>query len=288
MKNHWIIGDIHGEAGLLERLLDYILRFHPHQLIFLGDYIDRGPNSKQVVDRILSLDLPVTCLMGNHEQMLLDAMENSPIGYSPMELWYYNGGEATLLSFGFNSFFSFRSEMDPGYIEFFAELKMSYVLELPGGRKILLVHAGISPQISLEDLLQLSNYRDLSTYMLRKHLSPEHTFLWVRQDFFRSSPEHWKDHLVVHGHTPVPKLKRFVSANGATGFSFIENDIAFRKQDGRLVSVDIDSGSTLNGRLTALGFFEEDQGGSSRLRMRSLTVSREEVFPRDLGLLNSL
>ena len=74
MKNHWIIGDIHGEAGLLERLLDYILRFHPHQLVFLGDYIDRGPNSKQVVDRILSLDLPVTCLMGNHEQMLLDAM----------------------------------------------------------------------------------------------------------------------------------------------------------------------------------------------------------------------
>lgn len=107
MKSHWIIGDIHGELGLLDRLLENIGRFNPFQLVFLGDYIDRGPHSRQVVDRIMSLDIPATCLMGNHELMMLNAMENSFHGYNPMELWYYNGGESTLMSFGFSSFFQF-------------------------------------------------------------------------------------------------------------------------------------------------------------------------------------
>lgn len=150
----------------------------------------------------------------------------------------------------------------------------------------MLTHAGISPEIPLEDHLKLQDYKDLSEYLIKNHVSPEDTFLWVRQAFFYSSPELWKGYLLVHGHTPVLKLKRIVNSDSVPGFHFIESDIAFRKENGRLASVDIDSGSTLSGRLTALGFFEEERDGRPVVRMRSLTVSREEVFPRDLGLLN--
>ena len=63
MKNYWFIGDIHGEIRLLESLLENILKFQPEQIVFVGDYIDRGPYAKEVVDRIMGLEVPVTCRM---------------------------------------------------------------------------------------------------------------------------------------------------------------------------------------------------------------------------------
>ena len=56
MKNYWIIGDIHGEMALLDQLLENIDRFNPEVIVFLGDYIDRGPHVKEVVDRIMNLE----------------------------------------------------------------------------------------------------------------------------------------------------------------------------------------------------------------------------------------
>lgn len=79
---------------------------------------------------------------------------------------------------------------------------------------------------------------------------------------------------------------RFINSDRVPGFHFIENDLAFRKENGRLVSVDIDSGSTLSGRLSALGFFEEELEGSVAIRLKALTVTREDIYPRDLGRLN--
>ena len=84
MKNYWFIGDIHGEITLLDKLLEAILKQDPQQITFVGDYIDRGPYSREVVDRIMNLGLPVICLMGNHELMMLNAYENSAFGYNPM------------------------------------------------------------------------------------------------------------------------------------------------------------------------------------------------------------
>ena len=55
MRNIWFVGDIHGEIRLLNRLLESILKFKPEQIVFLGDYIDRGPQSKAVIDRIQQL-----------------------------------------------------------------------------------------------------------------------------------------------------------------------------------------------------------------------------------------
>ncbi len=103
----YVIGDIHGRVDLLDQLLDKI-NLHigaaqicdPH-LVFVGDYIDRGPDSVQVLERLQSLSrmLPghVHCLMGNHERMLLDFLDY-PVYAGP--LWMRHGGLQTLDSFG--------------------------------------------------------------------------------------------------------------------------------------------------------------------------------------------
>jgi serine/threonine protein phosphatase 1 len=289
MKNYWFIGDIHGEIELLDNLLDPILQQNPERIIFVGDYIDRGPYSKEVVDRILALELPYACLMGNHELMMLNALENSVFGYNPMELWYHNGAEATLLSFGFHGFFGFQSQMEERYLDFFRGLLMSHVTDVGKVRKILASHAGISPAIPLTDQLLLKDYQDLQQYILNKQLGPGDSFLWTREDFFCSSPDLWKGYLVVHGHTPTLKLKHFVEAGGLSHFQFLGNDIAVRRdgEKGAVVSVGIDSGATIFGRLSGLGFFVDNENQSdSPVYMRSLTVTSEDLIPRDLGSIS--
>jgi len=286
MKNYWFIGDIHGEIGLLEKLLSAILKHNPRELTFVGDYIDRGPHSRKVVDRIMELELPVVCLMGNHELMMLNAYEDSPFGYNPMELWYRNGGEATLQSFGFPGFFSFQSQMEDHYLQFFRSLRMSHVTEPGTGLRVLVTHAGVSPSIPVADQLLLKDYQDLQQYIQDKQLDLEESFLWARETFFDSPATLWKGYMVVHGHTPTLKLKRFIQSGHYPDFHLVGNDLVIRRngEHGDVVSVGIDSGSTISGRLTGLGIFvdKEDANGSS-ISMRSLTVTREDIFPRDLG-----
>jgi len=286
MKNYWFIGDIHGEIDLLDSLLQAILKHNPDQLIFLGDYIDRGPHSRQVVDRIMQLDVPAACLMGNHELMLLSAYEDSPGIYNPMELWYRNGGEATLQSFGFPGFFSFQSQMEDAYMDFFRKLLLNHVIEPQPGIRILGTHAGISPLIPLADQLLLKDYQDLQQYMADRQLDMGDSFLWVRESFFACPEKLWKGNLVVHGHTPTLKLKRIVQEENYSHFQFVGNDLVIRRKEegGEAVSVGIDSGSGLSGRLSGLGIFmKPGTAGDDRLHMQSITVSREDIFPRDLG-----
>jgi len=286
MKNYWFIGDIHGELDLLNSLLEAISEHNPQEIIFMGDYIDRGPQSRAVVDRIMELELPATCLMGNHELMMLSAIEDFAFGYNPMELWYHNGAEATLQSFGFSGFFSFQSQIEPRYLQFFQNLHMSHVTEPGKGLRILATHAGISPSIPVADQLLLKDYQDLQQYIRDRQLDLGDSFLWARESFFNSAPSLWKGYVVVHGHTPTPKLKHFVQEGHYPEFHFIGDDLVVRrgKKQGNVVSVGIDSGSTISGRLSGLGFFTDlgDHSGNS-IHMRSLTVTRRDIIPRDLG-----
>lgn len=272
---------------MLERLLENVLKFEPDQILFVGDYIDRGPHSREVVELILDMDVPVTCLMGNHELMMLNAVEDMGIGYNPVELWYYNGGEATVQSFGASSFFNLSSSLDGRYLRFFHSLKMSHVVQVGSELKVLGTHAGVSPAIPLGDQLAMEDYRDLHNYLLTNYIDQGDSFLWVRETFFNGSPSLWDGYLVVHGHTPTPKLRRFITSEGQTDFLFLDNDLGIRKDagSGEIVSIDIDSGSAISGRLSGLGFFLEGAGEREEIRMRSLTVSAEDLWPRDLGVV---
>jgi serine/threonine protein phosphatase 1 len=178
----YAIGDIHGCARELELLLQQIKPKADDTVVFLGDYIDRGPDSKGVIDLILDLQekTNVVALKGNHEQLFLDFLESPE---SPgAGVFVLNGGGATLASYpGPGGTF----EIPERHVEFFYGLKLKY--ETPSH---FFVHAGVP-------LKPLDEITDADSDAL----------LWSRQPFLSSNYE-WSK-IVVHGHTPVaaPDIK---------------------------------------------------------------------------------
>ena len=96
----YVIGDIHGSIDMLNRIMDIIpWRANKDLIIFLGDYIDRGEHSKEVIDYIINLkrySQNVKCILGNHEKMFLDYLN----GNIDERFFFINGGGMTLSSYG--------------------------------------------------------------------------------------------------------------------------------------------------------------------------------------------
>ncbi|EGF90858.1 serine/threonine protein phosphatase 1 [Asticcacaulis biprosthecium C19] len=190
----YAIGDIHGYDALFERLLDYIrvdaeLIGERPRVILLGDYIDRGPASRQVLDRILRLREATWCdlvvLKGNHEEQLLKFLADPMTG----ETWRIWGGAATLTSYGVSMPFlandpgvwcdvrdDFRRAVDPVHVEMLRSLPVSFQ-----DGDYLFVHAGVDPDRPLAEQ------------------GPE-TFMYIRGRFQQA--EQACEYVVVHGHTP--------------------------------------------------------------------------------------
>jgi serine/threonine protein phosphatase 1 len=170
----YVIGDIHGMFDNLEELLAILpLDRERDTLAFVGDYIDRGPDSRRVVDRVLALrksGMRLICLRGNHEEMFLDFLEGQN-----QELFLYNGGETTLESYGWSGRLK-ENPVPPEHLEFFRSLE--YYRELD---EFILVHGGLRPGIPLER----QDFHDLC---------------WIRQEFIHSDYDFGKR--VVFGHTP--------------------------------------------------------------------------------------
>jgi serine/threonine protein phosphatase 1 len=103
------IGDIHGCATALATLIDAIQPTEQDTLVFLGDYIDRGPDSKGVLDQIIALAqlCTVVPLMGNHEEMLLAVLDG---GQSEIKFWLTFGGKEALASYGWKGRSDLRRE----------------------------------------------------------------------------------------------------------------------------------------------------------------------------------
>jgi serine/threonine protein phosphatase 1 len=171
----FVIGDIHGCLDMLKRLIDKI-EWNPanDRLIFIGDYIDRGENSKGVIDFILRLKKDSTliqCLLGNHEQMFLDYLSGVD-----SQTFLLNGGLSTLRSYEAIK----KSKDDPlipsSHLDFFSSLLTMIELE-----QYYIVHAGFQPNIGIED----QNLNDM---------------LWIREEFIYSDYDFGK--VVIFGHTP--------------------------------------------------------------------------------------
>ncbi len=177
----FIIGDIHGCLDMLKRLLDAI-PWRPGQdrLVFVGDYIDRGPQAKGVVDCILGLiqeDPHVGCLLGNHEAMLLDYLK----GIDP-DLYLANRGGATLRNYRAEKPAAGGPLIPPEHMSFYESLQP--VMEL---KDHYVVHAGFRPGIAVED----QSLEDM---------------LWIREPFISSDCDFGKK--VIFGHTPFPRPLR--------------------------------------------------------------------------------
>lgn len=163
------IGDVHGCSLALRRLLgaceDYA-KGKAFRLVFIGDYIDRGPDSAGVIEAIRALDNPI-CLMGNHEELLIEALRTGDDAN-----WLHNGGDATLESYGIGAAQDLP-EADRAFIE---ALQFSF----DDGQRFY-VHAGIMPGIPLD-------------------AQDPDILLWIREPFLSSGADHGR--LIVHGHTP--------------------------------------------------------------------------------------
>ena len=177
----FVFSDIHGCAAELKLLLNKLPLKSDSLIVLMGDYIDRGPNSKEVIDTILDLKkmYNVVALKGNHEAMFLKFLEDP--ASADAGLFVYNGGGSTLASYRQDE--SDKYVVPREHLEFFTELETYYETD-----DYFFVHAGV-PDRSLKDLDD----------------ECEEDLLWIRDDFFYSSFD-WKK-MIVHGHTPVGEVE---------------------------------------------------------------------------------
>ncbi|MCS7014102.1 MAG: metallophosphoesterase family protein [Chloroherpetonaceae bacterium] len=175
------IGDIHGCLQPLQALLDKLSPASDEILVFLGDYIDRGPDSKGVIDYLLELreKHPCVFLMGNHEFMMLEYLD-----FGREAGWSLNGGQSTLDSYTVDG----QVQIPDSHIEFLHRCVYYYDTD-----QYFFVHGGLKPTRSIADNLKLLSPLDL--LWEREHLSPHHLFY---EDYA------WEK-TVVCGHTPRPE-----------------------------------------------------------------------------------
>jgi serine/threonine protein phosphatase 1 len=194
----YAVGDIHGRADLLRRLRAAITEDAKtasslrRVVVYLGDYVDRGQDSKAVLDVLCHEPLEgfdSVHLLGNHEDAMLQFLLDPGIGPS----WFSNGGDATLYSYGIGHppaadrdermrlmSEALREKLPPAHLEFLAKLRLTHA-----EGNYLFVHAGIRPGRPVEE-------------------QEKDDLLWIREEFLRSSVHHGL--CVVHGHTITPEV----------------------------------------------------------------------------------
>jgi serine/threonine protein phosphatase 1 len=220
----YAIGDIHGRADLLEDALKRIdtdlanSRTSVSVEVFLGDYIDRGPESRRVLDQLVARKRThqTVFLKGNHETFLMDFIVDPTI----LSAWERLGGLETLMSYGVvpsinsNHFSQVQLAADlnrtfpESHRAFLAALKSSFTCG-----DFFFVHAGVRPGIPLAK-------------------QKEEDLLWIRDDFLVCEDDFSK--IIVHGHTPV------------------------RQPDIRPNRINIDTGAYVTGQLTCLRLEDEE------------------------------
>ena len=190
----YAVGDIHGRLDLLDNIQEKIVRDSEQApakriIVYLGDYIDRGADSKGVIDRLLSppaKGFTARYLRGNHDQSLLDFLDD-PGHY---RMWKDYGARETLVSYGImpprgesdavlsKARDDLASVLPESHLEFVRGLELSLAIG-----DYFFVHAGVRPGLPLA------------------RQSPQ-DLMWIREEFLTSSSDFGK--VVVHGHSPSP------------------------------------------------------------------------------------
>ena len=193
----YAVGDIHGRRDLIEKMHDLIAADDagsgaPRKVVvYLGDYIDRGEESRQVVDFLLDNPLPGfenIYLKGNHEDSLIKFLGDTSIGPG----WMFYGGDSTLYSYGVTASSisqdqrsleqmqaHLKRNLSARHLEFYQTLKTGHI-----EGDYCFVHAGVLPGVPLDE-------------------QKEENVLWIRGEFLDSKANHGK--VVVHGHTIRPE-----------------------------------------------------------------------------------
>jgi len=195
MNKQWVIPDIHGCARTLTALVEQkIVPDASDTLIFIGDYIDRGPDSKGVIDYLIKLgqsEIATVCLLGNHEEAILHAYHKEvklnkkfslfPKKNKPLKFWLGIGGETTLESFGVKKV----SHIPEHYFEWIRNLQLYYLSE-----NYVVVHAGLNfeaedPFLDIEAMTKVRDFKvDFDKTGNRKII---HGHVQLSLDFIKST-----------------------------------------------------------------------------------------------------
>ncbi|WP_063800849.1 metallophosphoesterase family protein [Mastigocoleus testarum] len=204
------IGDVHGHYKGLMTLLEMIAPSSSDSIYFLGDLIDRGPQSAQVVKFVK--ESPHKCLLGNHEQMLLNVMAEEEASSSVIQNWLYSGGQATISSYQGGTIL----KEDVEWLK-----TLPTYLDLGD---VWLVHAGIDPNIPLA-----------------KQTADQ--FCWVRDEFLSVEESYFTDKLIIVGHTITFTLPGVAPGKLAQGEGWLDIDTgAYHPRSGWLTGFDITNG----------------------------------------------
>jgi hypothetical protein len=212
----WVIGDVHGFSNTLRHLVQTLNMSQDDRLVLLGDLIDRGPNSFDVV-RFAREDSRIHCVKGNHEQMMIESFTLEKVDAPDQEarVWIHNGGRETIASY-FRAF----PEDARGALDWMLGQDIAWMISLPAHivlDKWRLVHAGYHPIRSLDE-------------------QTEKDLLWIRKEFHVASSPIDDERSVVFGHTPTMNLySRSENRWGDAWFSTVQ------LQDGRPASVGLDT-----------------------------------------------
>lgn len=222
----YAIGDVHGCSWLLDKVLQWVLSHAENHgdkrriVVVLGDFVDRGPDSKGTIDRLIN-GLPdgfeLVCLRGNHEQMMMDCIARG----TGLDLWLANGADMTLESYGVDTHSVSQDNESEAVCRILTqaipEAHRMFLGETQHSLRLgdyVFVHAGIRPGIPLENQ------------------KPD-DLLWIRAAFTESDTDHGFH--VIHGHTVTDR------------------------PDGRKNRTGLDTGAVTTGRLSCLALWEDER-----------------------------
>ena len=245
-----IIGDVHGCIKTLKYLLERLFKhYNLETIVFAGDLIDRGADSKKVIELIRNLKrhINVICCLGNHEDMMIDFLLNER--RYDKKLWLDNNGLATLKSFLGNRLYKkFKNRsLKPDktvkpfgdYLDFFLSLPEYHIIELES-KKLFISHAGVEFfNLDIDE-----QYKELPDN-LRKI---KHPFIWSRNTDYEENI--YNDYLIIHGHTPIKSL----GLTNKFDYPYINSD-----SSGDIISINIDTGCIYGFALTAVIFNEKGE-----------------------------
>ncbi len=216
-----VIGDVHGHYDTLVALLDAISPTNEDKIYFLGDLIDRGPKSAQVVELVMRNQF--NCLRGNHEEMLLDVVGSGEVSIELYQSWLYSGGHATVDSYD--------SKIPQEHIDWIKSLPLHLDLG-----DYWLVHAGVDPKIPLSE--QCADQ-----------------FCWIREDFHSSDKAFFKNKLIITGHTITFTLPGVKPGQIAAGKGWLDIETgAYHHNSGWMTAIDLNQhkvyqANTFDGRI---------------------------------------
>jgi serine/threonine protein phosphatase 1 len=213
----------------LMALLTEIAPGKDDEVYFLGDLIDRGPQSAQVVDLVMANNYH--CLLGNHEQMLLSILTNQEASSSIMQAWLYSGGQATVASYQ-------AATIPQEHLEWLKNLPLYFDLG-----DFWLTHAGVDPSkpVAAQTSEQLC---------------------WIREEFHSMEQPYFADKLILVGHTITFTLPGVAPGQLAQGQGWLDIDTGvYHPRSGWLTGLDLTNNlvyqaNVFNGQVRTLPFAE--------------------------------